>query len=466
MKKILKIAAIVYVGINLLLAIVFFSAGGYQMIARPTMPEVGAADSLAADLTYLHDVVVANEKAASPEQTREFSAFIQSVAEPGDIDALNLIALRALAIFDNAHTTVLKTRMYRLPVRFHWTSDALIIVKARPEYAGLLGRRVLSFGGKTPESLVAETAVFTGGGTASWRRYRSEFLFSAPSALAVMGVPVSASSSVELQLVNAEGVQSTLSLSADSELMPGDPFWDFRHGFPGDTHFDTEGWQTLLSKDDQLPLYLQATDKLHLARALEAEQAVYVRMNASFADASETLDAFEQRILRLVDEQSARNIVVDFRFNRGGDYTKILPIVKSLSAAVPESGRLYLLVGANTFSAGIIAASQFKRYIPAKLTVVGSEMGDSLRFRAEGFYPTLPSSGVKLYLTKAWTDLVNGCGWLDDCWPPNKVLLRKVGSLTIDIPVANTWDDYRNRKDRVLAAVRSDIARRSAGAQE
>ena len=111
----------------------------------------------------------------------------------------------------------------------------------------------------------------------------------------------------------------------------------------------------------------------------------------------------------------------------------------------------------NTFSAGIIASSQFKRYVPVQLTVVGSEIGDKLRFKAEGFYPTLPKSEIQLYLTKGWTDLVDGCGWFDNCWPPNKVLLRKIGSFEIDIPVENTWEAYRTGRDLVLNAVLADI---------
>jgi len=460
MKRILVKIVIIYVLFNVVLAGVFLSAGGLQMLRQPTIPAVDSPASLQSDLKFFHDVVLANETDITPEQVKNFESIIENAPTPNTVDDLTLITLQALAVFDNAHTTAMTTKMYRLPVRFHWTADGLIIVKTRPEYTALLGQRVLLLGGKKPEALLNNVDMLIGGGTQSWRRYRSEFLFSAPSALSLLGVEVD-SNSVVIQTLNPDGKDAMENLGADNQLMSGDPFWDFSHAFPDNESFNTEGWVTLLHRDQALPLYLQDTDKLHLLRDLPEHEAIYVRMNASFANETETLDQFEQRIVELLSTNKPNDIVVDFRFNRGGDYTKVLPIVRLLANAIPAEGRLYLIVGPNTFSAGIIAASQFKRYAPDQLTVVGSEVGDRLRFRAEGFYPTLPESGIKLYLTKGWTDLIDGCGWADDCWPPNKLFLRKVGSLKVDISVENTWESYRTGKDLVLNAVFDDIGKRT-----
>src|SRR5690606_19598846 len=131
-------------------------------------------------------------------------------------------------------------------------------------------------------------------------------------------------------------------IGADSKLMPGDPFWDFSDAFPDDDSFNTAGWVTLLHRDQSLPLYLQDADKLHLLRDIPEYKPIYVRMNASFANETETLDQFEQRIKELISTNKPKNIVVDFRFNRGGDYTEVLPIVRLLANAISADGRLYL----------------------------------------------------------------------------------------------------------------------------
>lgn len=462
MKAFLLKALVVYILINIVLGAIFLSGGGMQMLESPKVPPLPSSPSLTSDLDYFRKVVLDNEKDATTAQISGFNNVISEFPAPATIDDLSVIALAALAQFDNAHTTVLKPKLYRLPVRFHWLGEDLIIVKATTEYASLLGQKVVELGGVSPDKLVPLARKFVGGGTESWLKYRSETLFTSPTILAVLGATVDVeveepldsgeerSQSVALVTATLDGQEIRSTVTASASLMPSDPFWDFRDAFPDNTSFDTEGWLTLLHKGTDLPLYLQKSDQYHLLHSLPSQNAVYLRMNASFADRTETLDELQQRLERMIAEESPDNLIVDFRYNRGGDYTKVLPIVKAVVAGVPENGRLYLIVGPNTFSAGLISATQFKRYLPSQLTVVGSEVGDKLRFRAEGYYPTLPYSGIQLYLTKAWTDLEKGCGWLDDCWPPNKVLLRKVGSFPIDMKVENTWASYMASEDKIM----------------
>lgn len=462
MKAFLLKALVVYILINIVLGAIFLSGGGMQMLESPKVPPLPSSPSLTLDLDYFRKVVLDNEKDATTAQISGFNNVISEFPAPATIDDLSVIALAALAQFDNAHTTVLKPKLYRLPVRFHWLGEDLIIVKATTEYASLLGQKVVELGGVSPDKLVPLARKFVGGGTESWLKYRSETLFTSPTILAVLGATVDVeveeplnsgeerSQSVALVTATLDGQEIRSTVTASASLMPSDPFWDFRDAFPDNTSFDTEGWLTLLHKGTDLPLYLQKSDQYHLLHSLPSQNAVYLRMNASFADSTETLDELQQRLERMIAEESPDNLIVDFRYNRGGDYTKVLPIVKAVVAGVPENGRLYLIVGPNTFSAGLISATQFKRYLPSQLTVVGSEVGDKLRFRAEGYYPTLPYSGIQLYLTKAWTDLEKGCGWLDDCWPPNKVLLRKVGSFPIDMKVENTWASYMASEDKIM----------------
>lgn len=459
MKRIIVKVLVAYMALNVVLAVLFVSAGGLQMLSGLTLPDYASPPSITSDAEYLQAVVLNNERDFTPAQRQEFIKIIDNAEGLVDADGLTLLASRALAVFDNAHTTVLSPKMSRLPLRFHWTSDALIIVKTQAEYQHLLGHRVLHLGGKTPEEMLSRISEVVGGGTANWRRYRSEYFYSAPSALQILGAKVD-DRVVEVRTLAPNGESATVMLAADNKPMPGDPFWDFLDAFPDDTSFNTEGWVSLLRKDQELPLYLQESEKLHLLRGVPEHDALYLRMNGSFNDQFTTVDELKRQALEQISVNQVKNIIVDFRHNRGGDYTEVIPLVKAVSEAVGDDGRIYLIVGPNTFSAGIIASSQFKRYVPDQLVVVGSEMGDKLRFRAEGLYPTLPHSEIQLYLTKAWTDLVDGCAWFDNCWLPNKIYLRKIGSLAIDIPVANTWESYRAGTDLIMSAVFDDIIAR------
>ncbi|MGD9967478.1 MAG: hypothetical protein AB7Q23_10120 [Hyphomonadaceae bacterium] len=462
MGRVVRTIGVVVVASVILLTGAFFSAGGWQIVTTlrgPTLPDAPVALTPAGDLTYLRAAVIANERGATDEQFAAFTSLLDESRPPDTVDDLTLVASRALASFDNAHTTLVRPVMHRLPIRLHWTADALIVVKSRPEYAALLGRRIVSLGGRTPEEMLASMPLLVGGGTASWRRYRSEYFLSAPAALAFLGADLR-DGTIELRTVDAAGEEETTVLVADADPLPGDAFWDFLDAFPGDTHFQTDGWLTLLHRDQELPIYLQEGDKLFLLRPLPDHRAVYVRLNGSVNDDTETLAAFTRRVLAEVSQGEPSNIIVDFRYNRGGDYTMVLPLVEGLSRALPVNGRLYLIVGPNTFSAGLLAGSQFKRFLGGRLTVVGEEVGDRLRFRGEGVMVTLPATNVEVNLATAWDDVAADCGWFGDCWPLNKVLLRGVGSLDPDLRVSNTWESYREGRDLVVEAVFADISRR------
>jgi hypothetical protein len=462
MWRFLRTTGVVVVASAILLTGAFFSAGGWQIVTTlrgPTLPDAPRAHTPAGDLAYFRAAVIANERGATREQFAAFTSLLDEGPPPETVDDLTLVASRALASFDNAHTTLVRPMMRRLPVRLHWTADALIVVKARPEHAALLGRRIVSLGGRAPEEMLASMPLLVGGGTASWRRYRSEYFFSAPAALAFLGADVR-DGAVELRTLDAAGEEETTMLVADAEALPGDAFWDFLNAFPGDTHFQTDGWLPLLRRNQGLPVYLQEPDRLFLLRPLPEHRAVYLRLNGSVNDDNETLAAFTRRVLAEVSQSEPANIIVDFRYNRGGDYTMVLPLVEGLARALSENGRLYLIVGPNTFSAGLLAGSQFKRFLGDRLVVVGEEVGDRLRFRGEGVMVILPATNIEAYLATAWDDVASDCGWFGDCWPPNKFLLRGVGSLDPDIHVANTWESYREGRDLVVEAAFADISRR------
>lgn len=467
MKSIVKWVLLACLGLVLSGVGGFFGLGGMQVItviAGPQLPTAAQPGSPATDLEFLRTAVLANERGVTRRQRERFLELVDADPAPASAEQLTLVAARALSAFDNAHTTVVAPLMRRLPVRFHWTADALIIVKARPEYASLVGRRVVALGGRTPEEMLAAMPELVGGGTTGWVRYRSEYYFSAPAALALTGAEVEGHA-VELRSVDAFGVEESLILTADPEPMRGDPFWDFLNAMPGDAHFDTEGWVTLLRRDQSLPLYQREPERLFLVEDLPEHNAVYLRMNAAIDDEMESIRQFAQRAMSQIEASRPRNIIVDFRHNRGGDYIAVLPLVRALSGATPEEGRLYLITGPNTFSAGLLAGSQFKRHIPDRLTVVGQEAGDHLRFRGEGMLVRLPATGVEVYLSTAWDDVAETCGWFDDCWPPNKFFLRGVGGLDPDINVANTWQSYAGGQDLVVEAIFADIARRSVETQ-
>ncbi len=457
--RMLRRAALTAGFVLAVLAGVFFALGGLQIVRilrGPTLPETAAPPTAMSDLAYLRDSVLANDHGGTPQEYARFKAILDQ-SKAASADDVTLAASRAMAVFQNGHSTVDTPMMRRIPLRLHWTADALIVVKAKPEYARLLGRRITAIGGLAPEQLLSKMRLLAGGGTPGWTRYRSEYFLTAPAALRALGAAIDDGGGIRLETLDREGQTEQLAMKPESAILPADSFRQWRDQLPGDVHFKTQGWVTLLKSGQHAPLYQQDPEHSFLLRDVASHDAVYVRMNGSVNDKDETAAAFVQRVQAAIRRDNRRNTIMDFRYNWGGGFELSLPLAKTVAANSPPNGRIYLIVGPNTFSAGLISASQLKYYGGNRVTVVGEEPGDALRFRAEGFDIELPATGVGVYVPTAWDDVATDCGLFDDCWPPQKFMLKGVGTLHPTIRIANTWASYRDGIDLVVDAIFADI---------
>ncbi|MEL7092528.1 MAG: hypothetical protein AAFN94_12410 [Pseudomonadota bacterium] len=96
-------------------------------------------------------------------------------------------------------------------------------------------------------------------------------------------------------------------------------------------------------------------------------------------------------------------VVVDLRGNPGGDFTRALPLIDGLRG---RAGRVAVLVDRFTFSAGIVVALLSQHHVGAR--IFGEEMGDGLRFWAEGGTVSLPQTGAQVRWSDGWHDWDSG----------------------------------------------------------
>ena len=412
------------------------------------------------DLQFLRDAVVRHEFGVTPEQLQAFDEVVAR-RRASTLDELVLAAQEALAVFDNAATTVLVTRAQRLPVRFAWMRDSLVIVKADPEHAELAGQRVRRIAGADPAVTWPLFQPWVGGGTPAWLRNRSAWFFSVPEALRQIGLGVH-DGEVLLELEAVDGTTHDVRLTATETPMPGGPTADFRDRFPGDEGLGTRGWHTALrdpvddvTDDREGPLYLQRWDQLMFTADIDLAgggQALYLRVLGTPDGASPSPEAVDEAIGR-VEGGDHQRFVVDMRYASGGDYRITLPLVKAVSAAARERhAPIRLLVGPNMLGGGLVSASQFLAHAPERTVVIGNDIGDRMRNRSQGRTVTLPHSQVVVQLCHDWHDLSTAQSPWSDVWTPDKFLLLGVGEFRPDKDVQNSWRDYLNGVDRLVEA--------------
>ena len=128
-----------------------------------------------------------------------------------------------------------------------------------------------------------------------------------------------------------------------------------------------------------MPLALQDPGELYRYVHLEDEGIAYVQLRLNTASGGRSIREFTADARRRIEEDQPRAIVLDNRFNPGGDLTRTVDFAQALPSLVPEDGMVYVMTSNATFSAGIYRSS-FPKAVDAQKTLV---IGERKRFWAE-----------------------------------------------------------------------------------
>jgi hypothetical protein len=190
---------------------------------------------------------------------------------------------------------------------------------------------------------------------------------------------------------------------------------------------DTLPWKDVFKS---APLYLRHPSQRFWYQYLPEARTVYCSFRGYDNLMTQAAD-----LLALVERVRPEKLVIDMRQNGGGDYTLgfrylIEPI--SRRSRLNRPGRLFVVIGTNTFSAGMANAAQFRSHTAA--TLVGQTIGEKPNSFQEPREMRLPNSHLVVRYSTRYYRFVDHS--------PNAV--------HPDHEVVPTWTDYRAGHDPVL----------------
>jgi hypothetical protein len=426
-----------------------------KSLPKPAYPvPADRAEANLQDLDYLSRLPSV-DISFSPSEEARFRATIESLrARAATLTPVQFFmgVAEAVAHTGNAHTNVdlgaWRERLDSVPVRLAWFTDGLYVVRATAPYAALLGARVLAIDGRDPATLASETGRYIGG-TPERNRATSPLLLESPQALHEMH-PDAPDDRVSLRLRGDDGVDKTVELPA---MAPADAPHASRPGrILSDEPIAGEKpgeWKTLWKPGAAMPPSLRDTGKLTYATRLGHGDVLYLhlwRVSIGFEP------RVAQAILAAAGPESDppwKRIVLDLRFNDGGEYPTIYHAIKWLPRRLAPDGRLVILTNNSTFSGAIIATALAKHFGGKRATIIGEKQGDRLAFWAEGNDSQLPNSRLTVHTATGYHDWANGCReWR--CYWPNFYYDVAVGTIDPDIDVGWSFADFRRGVDTVL----------------
>jgi hypothetical protein len=281
--------------------------------------------------------------------------------------------------------------------------------EADPAYASLLGTRLVKIG-NTPVEQGAD---------------RCKELFSRDEN------PPAGETFIETCLTTGAALHG-LGITSDRNSAAYAVVDDSGKEFTVDVHAasDNANAANLLNAYKEPPLYLKDSQNKFDCQYLEYGQTLYCNVRAI-----RDLKPGMREMMKLIDQHHPAKLAIDLRRNRGGDYTEgesdMIHPIRDLPG-INAKGHLFVLIGADTFSAAMNNAAQFRQQTAAIL--VGQEIGEKPNSYQEADSTRLPNSHLNLHYSIKFYKFTDG--------PEN--------AIRPDQEIIPTWDDYKAGVDPVL----------------
>lgn len=145
---------------------------------------------------------------------------------------------------------------------------------------------------------------------------------------------------------------------------------------------------------------------------------------------------FSEELFSTIDEQKPEKIILDLRYNSGGNSAILNPFIEKISTSyLNKKGKFFVLIGKKTFSSALMNAVELKRNSNAIFVVEATSGNINHYGEVRGF--SLPKSKIIIaYSTKYW-----------ETWKGKK------GPLKPDSNVKYSIKNYVKGKDEALMRV-------------
>jgi hypothetical protein len=390
---------------------------------RQAAGQMSERDQWTADLDYLAKELPARHKNLFFKITREefqadvaaLKAQIPQLSRPQFLIGLS----RLVATVGDSHTSFTIMPQKAFPLKLYWFKEGICVTDTTPESSALLNGRLESIDGHPIEEVVrAFAGMFPHDNEAQVKDFVPRFLGSSEHLLG-LGLIKEPDTATFIVRTPAGG-------KAEAKLASM-PVGDVRK----------IAWAAPVVNPLRLPLYRRMAGAAYDFVYLPESRTLYFAYNSCRDLPDRPFAAFSAELWDAIRKNPVARLVIDLRNNGGGDSSILDPFVGELAAAkeVNRKGRLFVILGRRTFSSAILNALDLKKRTEA--IFYGEPTGGKPNHYGEIEALTLPNLKIKVSYSTKYFKFVEG----DD------------PSLTPDVPVELTLDDYLALRDPVLEAI-------------
>lgn len=339
-----------------------------------------------------------------------------------------------VASVGDAHTSLNlgfnNSSMY--PVELQWFNQDLRVVATDKEHKDLLGKKLISINNLPIDEIMKKVDSLISHENDQWLKVMNVRYAMMPDVLKLLGV--STENSIQISLSDDNNSISKI------ELNPGD--------------LTSENAVRIIDEMPVKPLRLQydvnnLSERLYWYKYLPNDKILYFQYNQcidrsvakgyGYRDYNTYPDfnEFSDGLLKAINDNDINKFVVDLRFNTGGASSLMTQLVSKLAKIDKLNGKIYVMIGRETFSSGVFAAVDFMNQ--TKAIFYGEPSGGNVNGYGDIKNLVLPNSRLEISYSTKYFDL-------SDKFKENFIP---------DIMVDQTFNDYKQGIDDVYKAIKN-----------
>lgn len=374
---------------------------------------------LATELPRLHkNAFFSISKTAFDQAVAALDSRLGALSEPEIIVEMSKI----VALIGDSNTTL---NLFQPPLQYHyfptslmWLKDGYYITGTPSALQTLLGTKLLKINGVNIETVIAEVSQMIPHENNIRVRDMAPYDLVNAEILQTFHI-IQNTSETSFEFQRPDG--STLTQSLKSVVLTEKIDWQTAPDF------------SLIPQ----PFYLKHPDRFYWYEVLPDTQDIYFQYNSCREIPQQSFVRFSKDLLTYLDKNPVNRLVIDLRFNGGGNSALLEPVINELKKRpqINQRGHLFVIIGRKTFSEAIINALKLKYETNAIL--VGEPTGGKPNHFGEVKSFSLPNSGLVVtvstkFFNDARTDMM---------------------TLTPDINAETGPDDYFSGKDPAMQSI-------------
>jgi hypothetical protein len=363
-------------------------------------------------------------------------------------------AMELVALVGDGHTQLAPNRpdfSLWYPWRTYEFTDGYFITAAYKSNADLAGAQILSIAGRPAAEVFARARKLMDADNAFDAKERLYAVSSAPLMKGLGYAAADGTLKITVRLAGGAVAERTLVplKASDSRYDANDSTfdWTFASEIYGPPIGSLDDWVTAYKA---LPTSAYRTIDVSrpphftyrrpfLARGMPEANAYYIQNNGVGDWNEKTYEDFFRKALAEVDVQKPANLIVDLRYNGGGDGSKVPAMIHQFIKREdnPPWKHLYILVGRKTFSAAIMALAAF--IDNTRCTLIGEPPGSPLDNFGDPTVIDLARTGVELDISMLYHQLEDQGA--------------RYPIVPVDVPAPFSFADYAAGRDPAVDAI-------------